>query len=177
MKGETHAFSPLVERYKHMVFTLALRVVKNTEEAEEVAQDSFVKAYRGLSKFKGDSKFSTWLYRIAYYSALDAVKKIKRIPETELVDGYLGHAPQVVQNTLEDMVNEERSFRIRRAMQKLPSDYASLLTLHYFEELSLKEISEIMGSSPDTLKVKLFRARKRLGGILETQQKEKLAKS
>ncbi|MEO1012728.1 MAG: sigma-70 family RNA polymerase sigma factor, partial [Bacteroidota bacterium] len=149
LQGEANAFSPLVDRYKHMVFTLAVRIVKNTEEAEEVAQDAFVKAYKALPKFKGDAKFSTWMYKIAYYGALDHLKKMRRYPKTEWIEGYIPHSPDVLQNTFEEESGNMQSAMIKRAMQKLPPDHATILTLHYFEELSLKEISKIMGASAD----------------------------
>ncbi|MDD7914620.1 RNA polymerase sigma factor [Polaribacter ponticola] len=79
INGDTNAFAYLVDTYKNMVFSLAFKMTKNREEAEEISQDTFVKAFKNLHKFKGDSKFSTWLYRIAYHACLDAIKKIKII--------------------------------------------------------------------------------------------------
>src|SRR5690606_9336571 len=76
--GDTQAFSVLVDVYKDLVFTLAIRMLKNREEAEEVSQDTFIKIYKALPKFKGDSKFSTWVYKVAYHSCLDRIKKNKR---------------------------------------------------------------------------------------------------
>ena len=78
LKGDTNAFSILVEKYKTMVFTLALKMVKSREEAEEISQDAFLKAYKYLPNFKGDSKFSTWIYRVAYNTSLDRIKSNKR---------------------------------------------------------------------------------------------------
>ena len=78
LQGETNSFAVLVDRYKDMIFTLALKMVKNREEAEEVAQDTFIKIYNSLNKFKGDSKFSTWIYKIAYNTCLDRLKKNKK---------------------------------------------------------------------------------------------------
>ncbi|MEX0290363.1 MAG: RNA polymerase sigma factor, partial [Flavobacteriaceae bacterium] len=86
LSGDTRAFEVLIENYKHMVFTLALKMVKNREDAEEVAQDAFIKAYSALSTFKGDSKFSTWLYKIVYYRSLDYLKKNKRQLQTTAID-------------------------------------------------------------------------------------------
>ena len=78
LQGETNSFAVLVDHYKDMIFTLALKMVKNREEAEEVAQDTFIKIYSSLNKFKGDSKFSTWIYKIAYNTCLDRLKKNKK---------------------------------------------------------------------------------------------------
>ena len=78
INGDTNAFAILVDRYKDLVYTLTLRMMKNREEAEEVSQDTFIKAYKSINRFKGDSKFSTWLYRITYHNCLDAIKKNKK---------------------------------------------------------------------------------------------------
>jgi len=91
LKGDLGAFTVLVDRYKFMVFTLAMRMVKNREDAEEIAQDTFLKAYKGLNGFRGGSKFSTWIYKIAYYRSLDYIKKIGRNLDTTLIEGYLEH--------------------------------------------------------------------------------------
>lgn len=77
LKGDTNAFAVLVDRYKDLVYTLSLRMIKNREEAEELSQDTFIKVYRSLGKFKGESKFSTWLYKVAYNTCLDRLKKNK----------------------------------------------------------------------------------------------------
>ena len=78
INGDASAFAYLVDTYKNMVFSLAYKMTKNKEEAEEVSQDTFIKAFKNLSNFKGDSKFSTWLYRICYHTTLDAIKKNKK---------------------------------------------------------------------------------------------------
>jgi len=78
LQGDANAFSILVDRYKDLVFTLTLRLLKNREEAEEVPQDTFVKVYKSLAKFKGNSKFSTWIYKIIYNTSLDRIKKNKK---------------------------------------------------------------------------------------------------
>jgi len=174
LQGDTQAFSVLVDRYKHMVYTLAVRMVGKKEEAEEIAQDTFLKVYRSLSGFKGDSKFSTWIYKIAYNRSLDYIKKLKRIPETGLIEEYAEHNRENTAHSMHQLELDDRKNIIKRAMKELPSDYAVILTLHYFEELSLKEISKVMEASPDTLKVKLYRARKRLGGILQNRLQEKI---
>ena len=77
LSGNTDAFSVLVDRYKNMVFTLCLKMVSNKEEAEDLAQDSFIKVYKSLKSFKGESRFSTWLYKITYHTCLDRIKKLK----------------------------------------------------------------------------------------------------
>lgn len=167
IRGESNAYAELVDRYKHMVYTLALKIVKNREDAEEVAQDTFFKAYNSLKYFKGDSKFSTWLYKIAYYGALDSLKKNKRQLETTKIDISEAYNIGSIDNALEGMEAKERVEIIKRAIQRLPGDDSVLITLYYFETLSMYEISQVMGISTNTVKVRLFRARKRLAGILE----------
>lgn len=167
LKGNVNAYAFLVERYKHMVYTLAIRIIKNREEAEEVAQDTFVKAYKNLEKFKGDSKFSTWLYKIAYYASLDVVKRNKRFVNSEniddLNDGDLGS----MQDALEYLHEKERKKIINDALLKLNEDERIILTLYYFEELPVKEISKVVNLSVDNIKTKLFRSRKKLATILK----------
>ncbi len=166
LKGDMGAFGVLVERYEHMVFTLAMRMVKNREEAEEIAQDTFLKVYKGLEGFKGGSKFSTWVYKIAYYRSLDYIKKLRKHPETSLIEGYLEHDMEVDDHFVDRLEKNEKKIVIKDALKKLSGDDGIVLTLHYFEELSLNEIAVIMNISVNNVKVKLFRARKRLKQVL-----------
>lgn len=169
LSGDTTAFAVLVNRYKNMVFTLAFRMLKNREEAEEVAQDTFVKVFRSLEKFKGDAKFSTWVYRITYNGCLDRLKKLKNEPYSVALDEFDRFGSISVDNTLDFLEQHDRTVLIKNSLQSLPSDYGLLLTLFYFEELSLEEISGIVGMTTNHVKVKLFRARKRLAIILKTK--------
>ncbi|MFV0571450.1 MAG: RNA polymerase sigma factor [Xanthomarina gelatinilytica] len=167
IEGNTNAFSKLVDLYKDLVFTLALRMLKNKEEAEEVSQDTFIKAYKSLSKFKGDSKFSTWIYKIAYNTCLDRLKKNKRQQREVAIDEFTERYVKTIDNALEKMVKEEKLNAIQDCIIQLPSEDGFLLTLYYFEELSLAEISEIVGISANHIKVKLFRCRQKLAVILK----------
>ena len=167
LNGNVNAYSFLVEKYKHMVFTLTLRIVKNREEAEEVSQDVFVKAYKNLENFKGDSKFSTWIYKIAYYASLDVIKRNKRQVKTEDIDSLYEGNLENVQDALKDLHEKERKKVINEAILKLNEEERIILTLFYFEELSIKEISKVVSLSDDNIKVKLFRSRKKLASILK----------
>jgi len=167
IKGENNAYAILVDRYKHMVYTLALKIVKNREDAEEVAQDSFIKAYNALNDFKGESKFSTWLYKIAYYRSLDYLKKNKRQVETTAIDISEEYNIASMDDALDRMEVKERTEIIKHAIEKLPAADAVLITLYYFETLSMNEISKVMEIPANTIKVRLFRGRKRLAKILE----------
>jgi RNA polymerase sigma-70 factor (ECF subfamily) len=167
IKGDVNAFATLVDRYKHMVFTLAIKIVKNTEEAEEVSQDVFIKVFQVLKTFKGDSKFSTWLYKIAYFRSLDYLKKQKRYINTSSIDGEKEYHLPSIDSALDQLEAQDRKQAIKSAIDQLPEDDAVVITLHYFEELSLKEIAEIMNMEANTIKVRLFRSRKRLAVILK----------
>lgn len=165
--GDTRAYAQLVDRYKNLVYTLALRMLKHKEEAEEVAQDTFIKVFKSLDKFKGDSKFSTWIYRVAYNTCLDNIKKNKKHLNNVAIDDYTFNKLDTVDNALDNIINEEKSALIKNCINKLPEDSSALLTLFYFEELSLDEISKIINVEANTVKVKLYRARKKLAIILE----------
>jgi RNA polymerase sigma-70 factor (ECF subfamily) len=167
--GDVQAFAALVDRYKHMVYTLAMKIVKHTEEAEEISQDVFLKVFQVLNTFKGDSKFSTWLYKIAYYRSLDYIKKQKRQLNTSSIDSEIEFHLPSIEGVLDQFEVQERKQAIKRAIDKLPEADAVVITLHYFEELSLKEIAEVMNMEANTVKVRLFRSRKRLAVILKNE--------
>ena len=167
LKGDTNAFTVLVDRYKDLVYTLSLRMMKHTEEAEEAAQDTFIKAYKSLNKFKGDSKFSTWIYRVAYNTCLDRLKKNKRQQYTVEINEYTEHQVKTLDNALDQIEAKEKEQTIQDCLALLPSEDSFLLTLYYFEELSLEEIGKIVSLKPNNVKVKLFRSRKKLATILK----------
>ncbi|MFD2727118.1 RNA polymerase sigma factor [Hyunsoonleella rubra] len=164
--GDTNAFAILVERYKDLVFTLCLRMLKNREEAEEVAQDTFVKAYKSINKFKGNSKFSTWIYKVCYNSCLDNLKKNRKYLNNIPINEFTAHEVKTIDNALDDLEQQERNKSIQDCIGLLPNEDAFLLTLYYFEELSLDEISKVLGLKANHIKVKLFRSRKKLAHIL-----------
>lgn len=165
--GDTNAFTVLVDRYKDMVFTLALRMLKNREEAEEIAQDTFIKVYRSLHKFKGHSKLSTWIYKVAYNNCLDKLKRDKKNNNLVPIDEYTEHQVKTIDNALDAIEAREQKQLIQDCLQLLPSNDSFLLTLFYFEELSLNEISKIVNLKPNNVKVKLYRIRKNLAKILK----------
>mgnify|MGYP001120133456 CR=1 FL=1 len=165
--GDTKAYAQLVNRYKDLVFTLAIRMLKHREEAEEVAQDTFIKVFKSLHKFKGDSKFSTWIYKVTYNTCLDRIKKNKKYLNDVAIDEFTFNKLDTIDDALENMIKEEKNTLIKNCINKLPEDSSALLTLFYFEELSLEEIAKIINIEANTVKVKLFRARKKLAAILE----------
>lgn len=160
--GDTQAFAVLVDCYKNLVFTLALRMLKNREEAEEVSQDTFIKIFKALPKFKGDSKLSTWVYKVAYNTSLDRIKKNSRHQNEVAIDSFTENQIKTLDNALEALETAEQQQTIQDCLQELSSKDSFLLTLFYFEELSLEEISQIVNMETNTVKVNIHRARKRL---------------
>ena len=167
LKGDTKSFGILVEQYQTMIFALAMKMLKHREEAEEVAQDTFVKAYKSLSTFSGKSKFSTWLYRIAYNTCLDRIKGNTKFNNNIEIDDITSNELTAVDSIFEGIERKERSAIIQECMNKLPEDERIILHLFYFEEQSLKEIREVLSISENNIKVKLFRARKKLFSIFK----------
>jgi RNA polymerase sigma factor (sigma-70 family) len=167
LKGDTSSFGKLVERYQDFVFTIAYRIMKVREEAEEVAQDSFIKAYESLNSFRGESKFSSWLYSIAYRKALDALRKNKKYKASEIIDDITEGEVSGIEDALHYLEDEERKKAIQDCILKLSEDEAAIITLYYFQDQSVREISTITGLSEDNIKVKLYRSRKKLFGFLK----------
>ena len=165
--GNTKAFSEFVDLYKDLVYTISLRLLGNREEAEEVAQDTFIKIFKSLDSFKGDSKVSTWVYRIAYNTCLDRIKRYKK--ERVFVD--VDHVKEIAFSELDDaldkMMKDEKLEMINQCLAKLPPEDTAVLTLFYFEEKNLVEMEKALGLSSNTIKVRLFRARKKLALIME----------
>jgi RNA polymerase sigma factor (sigma-70 family) len=167
IKGNVNAFAHLVDAYKNMVFSLAFKMTKNREEAEEISQDTFTKAYKNIHKFKGDSRFSTWLYRIAYHACLDAIKKNKSHNNLSEINEITYNQIASVDTILQGIERKERAKVINDCLLKLPEEERSLIWMFYFDELSLKEIIEVTQISEANLKVKLHRARKKLLAIVK----------
>jgi RNA polymerase sigma factor (sigma-70 family) len=169
IQGDTNVFSVLVDRYKEMIFTLALKMIKNREEAEEVSQDTFIKIYNSLNKFKGDSKFSTWIYKIAYNTCLDRLKKNKKEENTILIDEFSDHLVKTLDNAFSALEEKEQKQTIQNCLNLLSREENFLLTLYYFDDQNLDEIAKIMDINSNNVKVKLFRSRKKLAVILKKQ--------
>lgn len=167
IEGNTNAFAVLVDRYKDFVFTLSLKMLRNSNEAEESAQDTFIKVFRSLNSFKKESKFSTWLYKITFNNCLDRIKKQKRNRPIAELNEYTEQEAKSLMNVLESIEETERKKMIQDCLNLLQPEENFLITLYYFNENSLKEISQIMEINENNLKIKLFRARKKLAGILK----------
>lgn len=166
LQGDRRAYALLIDRYKDMVFTLTLRMLRNREEAEETAQDTFIKIFKSLPNFKGSSKLSTWVYKIAYNTCLDQLKKGKNKFATEDIDEINESNISSVNTIFETLEVKEQQKLIRHCLQLLPGDDSFFLTLFYFEDLSIDEIASVAGIKSNNVKIKLYRGRKKLGEIL-----------
>ncbi|GAA4316187.1 RNA polymerase sigma factor [Pontixanthobacter gangjinensis] len=177
LEGDTHAFEELIDRYQDFVFTIAVRILKVREEAEEIAQDSFIKAYDSLNSFRGDSKFSTWLYRIVYHKSLDRLKKNNRQRTYEINEEITDESLDHIENGLEYLLSEERSRLIKKCIDSLPEEDAAIISLFYFEEQTVKEVAKVTGLSEDNIKIKLYRSRKKLFSLLQVYIEPEITKS
>jgi len=175
LNGNTAVYSELVKRHQRFVFTLALRFTKNREDAEEVAQDCFVKAYRALGTFRQTSKFSTWLYSITYTSAMSALRK-KRLTTISLDDDEYTVQPVSPSSYSDTDTIEKKSAYVylNQAIDSLLPDDAAIITLFYKGEQSLEEIGKVLFMEPNTVKVKLHRARVRLKEKLQYLLKDEV---
>jgi len=167
LNGQTNSFSELVDNYKDMVFTLALRMMKDRNLAEEVSQTTFIKIYKKLYSFKGQSKFSSWVYRITYNTCLDELRKRKKSYKLVEINEYTEHELVSFENVLDKMHREELSETIKLGLKELPGEMAFLITLYYFEDYSVKEIAKTLNIKMNNAKVKLHRARLKLTEILK----------
>jgi RNA polymerase sigma factor (sigma-70 family) len=170
LAGEQTLYGGLIDRYKSYTFTIAMRILQNRPEAEEAAQDAFIKAFHHLKGFNRQAKFSTWLYRIAFNTAISYKRKHR-------------HQFQSIENTVIEYSQEadgmlektDKKKYLGLAMAKLNESDRTALTLFYMQEFSLEEIAEIMSMQANTVKVRIHRARQRVGDELKNiLQKEAL---
>jgi RNA polymerase sigma-70 factor (ECF subfamily) len=160
--GDVGAYAQLVAKHKNLVFSIALKILNNREDAEEIAQDCFVKVFHALKTFEKKSKFSTWLYRIVYNASISKTRK-KRVDLVPM-DNYVinNYSEEEVNEGIYDIEPDVQKQLIEKAMQKLSNDESLLITLFYQAENSIEEISNITGLSTSNVKVRLHRIRKKL---------------
>lgn len=164
LSGNTSAFAYFVDTYQDMAITIAHRICGNVQDAEDVVQESFVKAYRNLHSFRFDSKFSTWFYRIVYNTSVTHTKS--RIWSADR-ETDMENADHLLESLLETRLEEaERARMVKETLQQMPKGDALLLSLYYMEDNPIKEIAKITGLNEPNVKVKLFRARKLFKKIL-----------
>ena len=168
LKGDEKKYELLVFKYQKLAFTIALRYTKNREDAEELAQSAFVKAYLNLKDYRGDAKFSTWLYTIISSLCLSFLRKKKLEIYSLDNEAVFERADYTENNLLAHRIDQRsRANLLNRALEKLNPEDAKILTLFYNAEQSLDEIAQILHIEPNNAKVKLHRARQRLKETME----------
>jgi RNA polymerase sigma factor (sigma-70 family) len=172
--GNIQAFSSLVEKYQKMVYTLALKLLKRPEDAEELAQDTFIKAFQKLDTYEGKSKFSTWLYSITYNACISELRK-RKIDFKSLDDQRITDQDEMrMHDYYSENKKEDQEKYLNLALSKLPEDDQVLVTLYYYEDQSMDEISEITGLTVSNIKVKIHRARKKMYSLLHEMLNEEI---
>lgn len=172
LKGDNSAFGYFVDTYQDMAITIAFRVCGNMQDAEDIVQDSFVKAYHNLHAFKSESKFSTWFYRIVYNTAITQVRGSSY--HTEYVDYEQMDVTDMYSDfdTMSRIEENEQKAVLNKALEMMPKDEGVILNLFYLEDNSIKDVTMITGLTEANIKVKLHRARKRMFDIMTNLMKQ-----
>lgn len=166
--GKAIAYSYIVDYHKNKIFNLAFRICGNREDAEEVSQDSFLKAYRSIREFRMKSSFSTWLFRIVYNTAISKIRSRKE--RTISLSDYPSESFEFsgINEFDEDSDREHKKYIVNQALIKLTAEERAVISLYYYDDMTIDEIAEVTGSGKSNIKVKLFRARQKM---LETIEK------
>ena len=171
-KGDDAAFKIIVDTWQDMVYNTSLGIVQNTEDAQDVAQEVFVQVYESVNQFKGDSKFSTWLYRIAVTKSLDHIRKKKRKKRFAFVQSLFGVNEEEIRHEPDfhhpgiSLENKEKAAVLFQAIDKLPDNQKTAFTLHKLEGISYQEVAEIMETSVSSVESLMHRAKGNLKKIL-----------
>lgn len=172
LNGDANAFEHLVHAYEKTVYNLALRSLGNQQDAEDVTQEAFLKAYRSLSSFRGDSKFSVWLYRIVSNLCLDQLRARQRRPVQSLTveddEGEIGELEISDEHFSPEKLLDRKLTResVQRGLASLPGESRQILLLRELQGMSYEEIGEALDMEPGTVKSRIFRARKKLCAFL-----------
>jgi len=168
LRGDPDAFAALVERYDRAVYHLAYRTMRDEEEAKDVTQEAFFKAYRSLKTFKPGAKFSTWIFAIAYHACCDRLNRRKRYSDEELPD-----RADPARGPADTVIASDEARRLRQAITKLPEKYRTVVTLYHLQGKQYDEIATVLGIPVGTVKTHLFRAKEQLRRMLTADQVEK----
>ena len=177
-QGDEAAFKTIVETWQNMVFNTALGIVQNSEDAEDIAQEAFVQVHQSIGSFKGESKFSTWLYRITVAKALDHERRKKRKKRFAFVKSLFGDESEVVVHPPDfnhpgvALDKKENAAVLFRAISELPENQRIAFTLHKVDGLSYQEVSEVMNTSVSSVESLMHRAKTNLRKQLEKYYKE-----
>jgi RNA polymerase sigma-70 factor (ECF subfamily) len=163
--GDAEAFAQLVTRYERPVYHLAYRTLKDAEEARDITQESFLRAYRSLRSFRPSAKFSTWIFAIAYHACCDRLKRLRRQSDEELPE-RADNAP----GPEHYVIALDEAQRLREAIDSLPEKYRTVITLYHLQGKQYDEIARVLGLPMGTLKTHLFRAKEQLRRILQGTQ-------
>jgi RNA polymerase sigma-70 factor (ECF subfamily) len=164
--GNTALFGTLVERYQNMALTIAFRLTGNMQDAEDIVQNAFVKAFHNLHRFQQKSKFSTWLFRIVYNTTLNAISKKTIKKQYFDYQCIAEEESSFTWDHITEMENEEKKKIINQALVQLHPSETLVISLYYWEDYSVKEVSEASGLSIENVKIKLHRGRKNLEKLL-----------
>ena len=166
--GETRMFGELVHRYQDPVYGMVVRAVGGREDAQDIAQEVFLRVFRGLDGFKGESKFSTWLYRVTWNLCADWLRRNRRPDRRAAMVAESDSLPDRRVNLEEGFLEEEQRGEVRRAMGKLDERYRGVVNLHYYQKLSYDQIAFVLDMPVKTVETRLYRARKMLRESLES---------
>ncbi|WP_321335479.1 RNA polymerase sigma factor [uncultured Bacteroides sp.] len=162
LDGETELYAVLLDRYSRSIYLLIVQMVSHPEDAEELVQDTFLKAFRSLGRYKGESRFSTWLYRIAYNVTISFIRK-KRQEFLYIEENTINNVPdEKADEVLCPTDDEERITALVQAIELLNAEEKAVITLFYYEEKSIEEVGEVLNLTVSNVKVRLHRIRKKL---------------
>ena len=167
LKGDSSSFGYFVDTYQDMAMTIAYRLLGNTQEAEDVVQNAFVKAYYNMHSYRSNSKFSTWFYRIVYNTAITAYHRVNNRNEDYNLESKAVDPIASSLDVLDTIEEHDQKERVELALKQLPKSEAIIVSFYYLEDYSVSEIAEIMSLTKSNIKIKLFRARKKLQEILK----------
>jgi RNA polymerase sigma-70 factor (ECF subfamily) len=174
LSGDNRAFEKLVEKYKKRIYYLAYKMTRDHDSADELAQESFVKAYQALSRFKKGYSFYTWIYRICVNLSINFLKKEKNSVSTDLIsDKELLRFSKNVSNQLESMITSEQAAIVKQALETIPPDQKAVFILKTYENMTYEQMAKVLNCSIGTVMSRLFRARHKLRVALTTAESEK----
>jgi len=173
-KGDTSAFAGLINKHKTMAYNIAYRITRNREDAEEIAQDAFVKVYNNLQQFRGEAKFTTWLYKVIYNLGLSKIRKKSHAMSSIDDESFIETGSDNSFLETDKLGARDRKLFINKALENLDESESLLITLYYMNDLPVEELSDITGLSESNVKVKLFRARKKMQLHLNSLLKDEI---
>ena len=162
LKGDSGSFSQLVEKYSHLAFSLSMKLLNQREDAEEAAQDAFIKAYNSLRSFQSSSTFKTWFFRIVYNTSISKLRTRKNV-EVKIEDVKISDSELFsTESTVGQLNTEDRQKYLQTGLERLDPEERALLKMYYYDDFSMEEVSSITGMTVSNVKVKIHRSRKKL---------------